>query len=289
MNHEEIDTELADSPFESDCPYPDNLPKQPTHREDPMAFAIALAPMRHGAGAIPWLVGVADHRRAIHPFDGLCKACLVKEPPQETKLDQTWRTIDSEFATGWFPVNCCEACYDDAKSDKETLAKQREWWESKCPIEFRKDWDNRKGDPRMLAKVLAFNPDLNRGMIIHGETDSAKTRAVWQLAKQLAMSGREWMIVESIDLLDNIPERAFSVEILIIDDLGNDQLTQAKEVRLLKLIRSRCNWHKPIIITTQFVGDSLMKRFTETATARAIIRRLRDFCESVNAKPYFGN
>ena len=113
----------------------------------------------------------------------------------------------------------------------------------------------------------------------------ALARAVWRLLKKLSEDGHEWMFVEAIDLLDSIPERAFGVPVLVIDDLGNDTLTAQKEVKLLKILRTRANWHRPVIITTQFNGEALQKRFTETATAQAVIRRMRTFCDVVSAKP----
>lgn len=218
---------------------------------------------------------------AAHPFGGLCKVC--SEAGRETKLPVLWRQLHADLAPGWFAVNCCDQCYEEAKHDGETLTKQRAWWLEHCPVDFRDEWDNRKGDAKLFSKVMAFDPKLGRGLIIHGPTDNGKTRVVWRLLRKLAEEGHEWMFIEAIDLLDQIPERAFTVPILVIDDLGNDALTAKNEVRLLKLLRTRTNWHRPFIITTQFVGPSLEKKFTETATAQAVIRRLRNYCDSIHA------
>jgi hypothetical protein len=233
-----------------------------------------------------------DPMTSPHPFDGMCKVCAQND--RETKLDTLWRDMSHRapdgrwLYRGWLPINCCEACYGDAGRDSAVLERQREWWQEKCPVEFRDEWDNVKGDARLLSRVMQFDPSRGRGMVIHGPTDCGKTRAVWRLLRKLSEDGVEWLFVEAIDLLDSIPERAFGVPVLVIDDLGNDTLTAQKEVKLLKVLRTRANWHRPVIITTQFVGETLQKRFTETATAQAVIRRMRAFCDAVSAKPRAG-
>lgn len=251
------------------------------------AFAAVASPgieaIGNGSEELP-VFGVSqfDPETSPHPFDGRCKVC-------EAKLDHAWRNMDQRASDGrwlfrgWLPVNCCDACYANAQKDPEVLKRQHEWWEQKCPIEFRDEWDSAKGNARLFSRVMQFDPARGRGLLIHGVTETGKTRVVWRLLRRLAEEGHEWLFVEAIDLLDNIPERAFSVPVLVIDDLGNDVLTAAKEVRLLKILRTRANWHRPVIITTQFDGNALQKRFTETATAQAVIRRLRSFCDDIHA------
>ncbi len=231
-----------------------------------------------------------DPLTSPHPFDGACKACSLMVPPRTTKLDLLWRNMDQRapdgrwLYRGWLPVNCCDDCYAAAKADGRPIDKQLELWRERCPIDFRDSWDATKGDAKLLTRVLQFDPRMGRGLLIHGSTDTAKTRAVWRLLRKLTEDGTEWLFVEAIDLLDNIPDAARYVPVLVIDDLGNDVLTPKNEVRLLKILRVRADWHRPTIITTQFSGDALAKRFTETATAQAVIRRLRKFCDDVQAR-----
>lgn len=265
----------------ADFDAPTGADRTPVVRPEPMTAAELFRPIsdKHPRAL---LLGVEKPDDAKHPFGGMCKACM--EAGRETRLDVLWRQLHAELAPGWFAVNCCDQCYEEAKSDAETLTKQREWWAEHCPVEFRDEWNPAKGSAKLLSRVLGFDPKRGRGLVIHGPTDTGKTRAVWRLLRKLAEEGHEWLFVEAIDLLDSIPERAFTVPVLVIDDLGNDALTAQKEVRLLKLLRKRCDWHRPFIVTTQFVGDSLEKRFTETATAKAVIRRLRKFCDDIRAE-----
>ena len=224
----------------------------------------------------------SDPETSAHPFDGRCKVC-------DSVLDDRWRDCTQRapdgrwLFRGWLPVNCCEACFDNAKRGPSADQTNVKHWESLCPDEFRAPWDDRRGNRNLLNRVLKFDPSQRRGLVLHGKSDTGKTRVIWRLLKKLSDAGVQWYFIEAIDLLDAIPPAAFTVPVLVIDDLGNDVLNAAKEVRLLKLLRTRCNWHRPVIVTTQFIGDSLEKRFTETATAQAVIRRLRQFCDDVHA------
>lgn len=120
--------------------------------------------------------------------------------------------------------------------------------------------------------------------MIHGDSDAAKTRVCWHLYKRLALEGIGVLFIESIDLLDNMPNEAFTVECLIIDDLGNDSLDYKKEQKLLKLLRSRAQWHRPYVITSQYTGADLVARYKQEATGEAVVRRLREFCDSIHAR-----
>jgi DNA replication protein DnaC len=284
--------DLERSKFDED---PVDADRETVSRTDPLSLTVAakggfspvdsLDVVGDGSERFP-VFGSSrwDPATSVHPFDRRCKIC-------DRELDLLWRDCSQRAKDGrWLfrgfrPVNCCEACYENAKQDSSRDQTSVKSWEALCPEEFRTPWDDRLGNRRLLNRVLQFDPSRGRGLLVHGKSDTCKTRIIWRLLRQLSEAGREWLFVEAIDLLDNIPLAAFTVPILVIDDLGNDVLTPAKEVRLLKLLRTRCNWHRPVIITTQFVGESLEKRFVETATAQAIIRRLRQFCDDVHATP----
>jgi hypothetical protein len=205
-------------------------------------------------------------RDGPHPFENKCKKC-------GNTLDQLWRQIDHPKATGWFAVNCCDPCYSSTLVSTEANLDR---WFDECPTEFRKDWDNMKGDTWLLRSVLKFNPAHRRGLIIKGESGKAKTRAVWQLLRQLTLDGIDWRFTTALDLMDGISAECSRAKVLVLDDLGNDHLHTQKEISLLRIIRKRCDWHMPTIITTQFSGAALEKRFSEAATAQAIIRRLHE-------------
>lgn len=229
----------------------------------------------HIAEVLPNGILMQGHEddRHPHPFDGKCKIC-------EAPLQQLWRLIDHPSAPGWFPINCCEPCYEAAKNP--TVAYSLQAWEAVCPVEFRKDWNESMSRPGLYRRVMQFNPKLKRGLLIIGASGSCKTRVAWQLMRKLTVDGVGWHFITALDLMGGMPDEARKAEVLVIDDLGNDRLTIAREIELLRVIRSRFEWHKPIVVTTQFKGDEMANRFSEGATAKAIVRRLREFCDVVN-------
>lgn len=247
--------------------------------EEPMPIAKAVQ-------SLNYLVGVDDPAKAKHPFHGKCKVC-------DKPLPDLWRTIDHPKTPGFFPVNCCDVCYEEAKVDQGRLKHNREMWQRICPTEFRDPWDNSKGSAALFKRVMDWGAqwDLSnkrapkKGLIIHGPTDAAKTRVCWQLYRKLCEEGVSVLFIESIDLVEEMPKEAFTVAVLIIDDLGNEALDYKKEQRLLKLLRARAQWHRPYIITTQYAGKQLVEKFKQEATGAAAIRRIRGFCEDVEAKP----
>jgi hypothetical protein len=217
-----------------------------------------------------------------HPNNGNCSQC-------GWELEQKWRNAEQYsadgrlLAKGWWPVLCCDACYEKHKAGRGNSEENERIWNSLCPVEFRKPWDGRIGDDRLLAKVLAFNYAAKRGMMVHGASGRGKTRAVWQLLKRLLGERIEFLWLDPTDFEFGGPKEAERVQLLVLDDLGHTPLGQRQEAGLLRLISRRCDWHRPVIVTTQHTGDSLEGRFSEGTTAKAVIRRLREYCDGIPA------
>jgi hypothetical protein len=209
-----------------------------------------------------------------HPYDGLCRQCGAE-------LDVKW--VQLERCVGWFPVNIHQECKEAYYASTGTAAIQAEQWQRICPPDFRMGWDVQKGNSKLLNRVRQFDPKMRKGLLIHGKSGSGKTRVAWLLAKQLLEAGYSVTFVASIDLPDEPVREMMHAPVLIIDDLGNDKMQANKEAIALKILRSRMDWHRPTIITTQFTGASLEQRFSDGHTAKAVIRRLREFCEDVPA------
>ena len=69
---------------------------------------------------------------------------------------------------------------------------------------------------------------------------------------------------------------AAGVEVLFIDDIGKERLTEAAELKLYWLIEHRTANARPILWTSNFVGADLRKMMSDNR-GPAITRRLAEF------------
>lgn len=78
--------------------------------------------------------------------------------------------------------------------------------------------------------------------------------------------------------------------ILVLDDLGKERPTEWAVEQLFSIINARYDKRKPVIVTTNYGGEDLVRRLTprpdadgyaDDTTARAIVDRLREMCYSV--------
>jgi hypothetical protein len=237
---------------------------------EPVAMDSLVAEMK----ASPMLTGIAAPDPDLHPYEGKCRQCGIELHPD-------W--IQLERCEGWFPVNIHEECKPAYYACTGVAAIQAEQWQKICPPEFRSPWDDKKGNAGLLKKVLSYDHKQGKGLLIHGTSGAGKTRAAWQLVRQIMEQGTAVTFVESIDLPDENARDMIHFPVLVIDDLGNDKMQATKEALVLKILRSRFQWRRPTIITTQFNGTKLAERFSDGNTAQAVIRRLREFCDGVAA------
>ena len=256
-------------------------PTETTHRVSDLMSAI-MPGKGDGTFERPtWGLGELDPTPVKHPGGGICMDC-------RKDLDDLWQNGDQKHEDGrWLfrgfrPVTICETCYGKRKS--ATYSAGEAAWQKACPIEFKALWEADRGDDHARMAAMKFEPLQRKGMVIHGLSGAGKTRIAWLVARKVAESGRTWLWVDSLDYVDTVPKEAAFVDVLFLDDFGNEPLGQIAETRLLRLIKTRTEQHRPIVITTQHQGDSLSKRFRESATAQAVVRRLREFCDSVYVK-----
>jgi DNA replication protein DnaC len=71
--------------------------------------------------------------------------------------------------------------------------------------------------------------------------------------------------------------KLLTCDVLCIDDLGKEKMTDAWKEMLFNVIDKRTLYHKPMIITTNYVGKSFSELFTDKNMADPVIRRLREF------------
>lgn len=213
---------------------------------------------------------------------GKCKDCHVSFGPDYA--DWCWDM--SPF--GFWLETLCEPCKDKRKKEfelEEQRARDRKF-AGIIPAEFI-TWDRGKGNERLLAAVNgAFSFTNRRGLVLHGTSGQCKTRVLWQIIKRITEQpeGFSWLMLDAFECATTgIPPDAAKVDFLFIDDLGNEPKSAKFETGLLHLIRKRCEWHKPIFISTQCTGQGFRDQYFSQQAGLAILRRLKERADFISA------
>jgi DNA replication protein DnaC len=192
----------------------------------------------------------------------------------------------------------CPACKPIREQQERDMAAIRqeqartEEFNRACPPLYRET------DPRKLP----CNPDITKlvlgwtygakGLVLHGATGRGKTRLAYLLVKRLVLEGRTVSAFDPLSFAHRVGEtfgeyqgerfirEQQKVDVLMLDDLGKAKLTERAEAELFGLVEHRIAHFKPLIVTTNFVGDKLSDKLSEDR-ATPLVRRLREFNECV--------
>lgn len=193
--------------------------------------------------------------------------------------------------------NICGACEAGIQAGlAKRVAEEREArWAKLCPPAYRDTDINHPDFPKAKAeRVLAWKLGP-RGLVLHGKTGKGKSRAMWLLAKQLfdrninirAMTSGQFArdCADSYRTGDGAMRHWFdsivNCDVFFLDDLGKFKLTDRVEADLFEVIEHLTSHGIPILTTCNHVGDSLAAKMSEDR-GPAIVRRLREFCESIS-------
>lgn len=165
-----------------------------------------------------------------------------------------------------------------------------EEFERVCPPLYR-DTDPLKlpCNPEVTKLVLGwvYGP---KGLVLHGATGRGKTRLAYLLVRRLVLDGHSVSAFDPLSFAHRVGEtfgeyqgerfirEQQRVDVLMLDDLGKAKLTERAEAELFGLVEHRIAHFKPLIVTTNFVGDKLSDKLSEDR-ATPLVRRLREFNE----------
>lgn len=195
------------------------------------------------------------------------------------------------------PTICagCEQTDKAAETVKES-DRRMAFWKSICPPLYQDTDINHRSMPpaAKMAQILnwQYGP---QGLVIHGITRKCKTRVAWLLVKRLITEGRSVIALssgdfarqcaeanaEGADSAEAWHESLLLVNVLFLDDFGKFKLTERVEADLFEIIEARTAHKRPIIITSNFVGTSLVQKLSPDR-GPAIVERLREFCIPIN-------
>lgn len=213
----------------------------------------------------------------------------------------------------WITARACPPCVEREQEKQRVTAEEtvrgraqaarRAAWEAICPLDYRTPDEGGPTDPVRLAleqpkleKVLA-HPLGARGLILRGPTGARKTRCAYRLLRAyfdrrpvnpriLAMTAGEFDR-QARDAAGDFTltawfRRLAGVDVLFLDDLGKGAWTRATAGQFWELVDDRARNGRPLIATTNYVGDALVKALNlDGDTGPALLRRLRDHCDGI--------
>lgn len=145
--------------------------------------------------------------------------------------------------------------------------------------------------------------ECTNGLIITGKSGLGKTHLAASIANKLiendkiVLMGRLTMLLDMIKetFRDNtkseneLIELYSNVDMIIIDDLGTEKISQWALEKLYTIIENRNENRLPIIITTRFDKQGLIERFSQSQDEQlveAIISKLYQMCYGITLKKY---
>jgi len=195
--------------------------------------------------------------------------------------------------------------------------KHKEYIEDRVPVLYREPIN-----PTLLPNPNAYQQVMNwmapeieatysvnpvpiknlKGLICIGKSGMGKTRSVYARLIELNFKHRfKFIALSAVKLVDNIRTNAMISQdevnnylkdliitnTLFIDDINQIHLTPTVSRYLLQLFEQRAVYGKPILLTSQLAGDDLIARYVSKypelqTTAEAIVRRIRDFCTTID-------
>lgn len=149
---------------------------------------------------------------------------------------------------------------------------------------------------RLLADPESYEKN---GLYITGSKGTGKTHLAAAVANMLLMGGIPVLFVTMIDLLAKIKttfgtgnanearlmQLYKNVDLLIIDDMGKELPTPWALSKMYEIINARYEDYKPVIVTSNYTADELVRRLTpndgDSMTADATVDRILEMTYTV--------
>ena len=128
-----------------------------------------------------------------------------------------------------------------------------------------------------------FDAKNSQSILMMGGTGLGKTHLSSAVAYEVIEKGNDVFYTGAIDLFsqfeiqrfksynnepNEIIERYFESDLLIIDDLGTEMINQFSVSTLYNLLNDRLSRKKPTIVSTNLSKDEIMKKYTDRITSR---------------------
>lgn len=142
----------------------------------------------------------------------------------------------------------------------------------------------RKNMEHILSKITnyikTFN-DTNENLLFVGNSGTGKTFLTNCIAKELIEQGFLVIYRTADDIIKNLREIKFNnnfdledllinCDLLIIDDLGTEQISDFSRTELFNLLNKKLLTHKKMIISTNMSLEDILKTYSERISSRLL-------------------
>lgn len=146
---------------------------------------------------------------------------------------------------------------------------------------------------------LCIKSEMKNGLIIYGNIGYEKTFLAACIANKMIEQDRIVLMEKSSSIIDKIKESFnkdgilemqiielySNVDMLIIDDFGNENLSKWALEKLYKIISNRYDNELPIVITTRYNKEQLIEQLStenDTEIAEEIVEVLNEMCYGIS-------
>lgn len=146
---------------------------------------------------------------------------------------------------------------------------------------------------------LCIKSEMKNGLIIFGNIGYEKTYLAACISNKMIEQNKIVLMEKSSSIIDRIKESFnkaelsemevielySNVDMLIIDDFGNENLSRWALEKLYKIISNRYDNELPIVITTRYNKEQLIEQLStenETEIAEEIVEVLNEMCYGIS-------
>ena len=146
---------------------------------------------------------------------------------------------------------------------------------------------------------LCIESEMKNGLIIYGNISYEKTYLAACIANEMIEQNKIVLMEKSSSIIDKIKESFnkdelseteiielySNVDMLIIDDFGNENLSKWALEKLYKIISNRYDNELPIVITTRYNKEQLIEQLStenDTEIAEEIVEVLNEMCYGIS-------
>lgn len=146
--------------------------------------------------------------------------------------------------------------------------------------------ENMRKNVECLKKYVdTFDPTMSRSILLMGGTGLGKTHLSSAVARGVIEKGSDVFYTGAIDLFSSFEiqrfksysnepneliERYFECDLLIIDDLGTEMINQFSVSTLYNLLNDRLMRKKPTIVSTNLSREDIQKKYTDRIVSRLL-------------------